>query len=93
VAGLVCARLAPDGTGQPSDPSNAGYLTRGPMGSGTKGRARLGQGGGAILQCQIFSVRIVVLHTSSNHMNPGRFCLDTIRLFVPKSGFELVWLV
>ena len=29
----------PDGTGQPSDPHGSGYQTRGPMGSGTKGRA------------------------------------------------------
>ena len=31
--------LRPDGTGDPTDPSGAGYLTRGPMGSGTNGRA------------------------------------------------------
>eukprot|EP01045_Picozoa_sp_COSAG04_P020005 COSAG04_NODE_2002_length_5029_cov_5.314604_3_plen_297_part_00 len=35
----IVETLRPDGTGDPSDPSGAGYLTRGPMGSGTNGRA------------------------------------------------------
>ena len=35
----IVETLRPDGTGDPTDPSGAGYLTRGPMGSGTNGRA------------------------------------------------------
>ena len=46
-----------------------------------------------MLRFNEFKTGLIVSEQNCRVLNPGQFCLNTIRLFALKAGFEFVWLM